>query len=110
MNSIFYVYRDNQSTQAHPLSCDLTLRPDHVHYFCRHDSSFGVGVKRLLTTTPGSATPTLAAVYNPETAQSETVLITHIVPTSEVPSVSDYLGWSRENGPLENERSSNSSA
>src|SRR3989339_809183 len=36
MNSIFYVYRDNQNTRAHQLSCDLTSRLDHVHYFCNH--------------------------------------------------------------------------
>jgi len=41
-------------------------------------------MKRLLTTAPGSATPTLAVLYNPETTISELALITHIVPTMEV--------------------------
>src|SRR3989338_3505681 len=36
MNSIFYVYRDNQNTRAHQLSCDLTSRLDHGRYFCNY--------------------------------------------------------------------------
>src|SRR3989304_9714456 len=36
MNSIFYAYHDNLSTQAHQLSYDLMLQLDHVHYFCNY--------------------------------------------------------------------------
>src|SRR3972149_2475990 len=39
MNLIFYAYRDNQNTQAHQLSCDLTLQPDHVHYSCNYSDN-----------------------------------------------------------------------
>jgi len=56
-------------------------------------------MKRLLTTSPGSATPTLAVLYNPETTQSELALITHIVPTMKVEeNVCDSSGWSRPAG------------
>jgi len=47
-------------------------------------------VKRLLTTSPGSATPDLVVAYDPNTGNSELVLITHVVPTMEVEPVVDY--------------------
>lgn len=55
------------------------------------DHGSGDAVKRLLTTAPGSATPTLAVVYNLDSGQSEAVLITHIAPTPEIENVrNDY--------------------
>lgn len=48
-------------------------------------------MKRLLTTAPGNATPTLAVFYNIDTHESELNLITHIAPTPEVQNVrNDY--------------------
>ena len=47
-------------------------------------------MKRLLTTSPGSATPDLVVAYDPDTGNSELVLITHVVPTMEVQTVVDY--------------------
>ena len=47
-------------------------------------------MKPLFTTSPGSATPDLVVAYDPNTGNSELVLITHVCPTVEVQPVVDY--------------------
>lgn len=49
-------------------------------------------MKRLLTTAPGSASPTLTVTYDIDSHESELVLITHTVPTIGVPDVCNDSG------------------